>query len=75
MMRKLMLSIAVAATATAFAAPAATPVWRDPAVNQVNREARRAHFFAFENADLAAKGDMSSRHATYPWKACGASTS
>ncbi len=59
MMRKLMLSIAVAATATAFAAPAATPVWRDPAVNQVNREARRAHFFAFENADLAAKGDMS----------------
>ncbi len=53
MMRKLMLSIAVAATATALAAPATTPVWRDPAVNQVNREARRADFFAFENADKA----------------------
>ena len=34
-----------------------TPVWRDPQVNQVNREARHAHFFAFENQDLAQKGD------------------
>ncbi|MBO4606534.1 MAG: DUF4981 domain-containing protein [Prevotella sp.] len=56
-MRKLMLSIAVAATATALAAPATTPVWRDPAVNQVNREARRADFFAFENVDKAKVGD------------------
>ena len=34
-----------------------TPVWQDPQVNQVNREARHAHFFAFENQDLAQKGD------------------
>ena len=34
-----------------------TPVWLDPQVNQVNREARHAHFFAFENQDLAQKGD------------------
>ena len=34
-----------------------TPVWLDPEVNQVNREARHAHFFAFENQDLAQKGD------------------
>ena len=30
-----------------------TPVWKDPSVNQVNREPRRAHFFAFENSDKA----------------------
>ena len=34
-----------------------TPVWKDPAVNQVNREARRAHFFAFEDADKAKAND------------------
>ena len=56
MLRKLILSMALTATAVAMAAPA-TPVWRDPAVNQVNREARRAEFFAFENADKAMKGD------------------
>ena len=27
--------------------------WQDPSVNQVNREARRAHFFAFETESLA----------------------
>ena len=56
MLRKLILSVALTATAVAMAAPQ-TPVWRDPAVNQVNREARRADFFAFENADKALKGD------------------
>ena len=35
-----------------------TPVWKDPNVNQQNREPRRAHFFAFENIDQA-KGDKS----------------
>lgn len=35
-----------------------TPVWKDPNVNQQNREPRRAHFFAFENIDKA-KGDKS----------------
>ena len=34
-----------------------TPVWLDPEVNQVNREARHAHFFAFENEDLARQAD------------------
>ena len=35
-----------------------TPVWKDPSVNQVNREPRRAYFFAFENSDKA-RGDKS----------------
>ena len=34
-----------------------TPVWKNPAVNQVNREARRAAFFAFEDADKAKVND------------------
>ena len=56
MLRKLILSMALVASATAMAVDK-TPVWRDPAVNQVNREARRADFFAFENADKAKAGD------------------
>ena len=36
--------------------PLKAQVWQDPNVNQVNREARRAHFFAFESVDKA-KGD------------------
>ena len=48
--------MALMATATAQAVEK-TPVWRDPAVNQVNREARRADFFAFENVDKAKAGD------------------
>ena len=56
MLRRLILSMALVATATAMAVEK-TPMWRDPAVNQVNREARRADFFAFENADKAMKGD------------------
>ena len=35
-----------------------TPVWQDPNVNQVNREVRRADFFAFESMEKA-KGDKS----------------
>ena len=31
--------------------------WQDPSVNQVNREARRAHFFAFETESLALGGN------------------
>ena len=34
-----------------------TPVWQDPTVNQVNREARHAQFFAFEDETLARQGD------------------
>ena len=35
------------------------PEWRNPAVNQQNREARRANFFAFENEALARVGQKS----------------
>ena len=54
-MRKVLLAMTCLASASAFAADK-TPVWGDPAVNQVNREARHAHFFAFENEEKA-KGD------------------
>ena len=51
-----------------------TPVWKDPAVNQVNREARRAAFFAFEDADKAKVNDKtkSSRYLSMEgkWKFC-----
>ena len=40
------------------------PVWKNPQVNQQNREARRANFFAFESEELAAKGDKT-RSARY----------
>ena len=36
---------------------AVEPVWKNPYVNQQNREARRANFFAFESEELAQKGD------------------
>ena len=55
-MRKLLLSLVCLASATAFAADK-TPVWLDPNVNQVNREARHAYFFAFESEELAKQGD------------------
>ena len=45
------------ATLTTYAQKKATPEWKDPAVNQVNREARRAAFFAFEDADKAKVND------------------
>lgn len=37
-----------------------TPVWKDPYVNQQNREARRADFFAFESAEKAEQGKAAS---------------
>ena len=55
-MRKLLLSIACLAAFQSFAADK-TPVWRDPNVNQVNREQRHAYFFAFESEELAKQGD------------------
>ncbi|MBQ9356368.1 MAG: DUF4981 domain-containing protein [Prevotella sp.] len=53
--------LAIASTATAANG---APAWRDPAVNQVNREARHASFFAFETAEKATTGDktQSSRY-------------
>ena len=56
MLKKLLLSALFLSAVSAFAA--VEPAWRNPQVNQVNREARRAAFFAFENADKAKVGDM-----------------
>ena len=41
-----------------------TQEWRNPQVNQQNREARRANFFAFENEEIARLGEktQSSRY-------------
>ena len=55
-MRKLLLSIACLVALQSFAADK-TPVWKDPMVNQVNREQRHATFFAFESEELAQQGD------------------
>ena len=71
-MRKLLLSIACLVAWPMLAADK-TPVWKDPSVNQVNREPRRAHFFAFENIDKA-RGDKaaSARYLSVEgtWKFC-----
>ena len=55
MLKHLFLSLALLTTAQSYAA--AEPEWKNPAVNQINREARRAVFFAFENANLAKAND------------------
>ena len=55
-MKKLFIAI-VCLTASMTYAADKTPVWKDPSVNQVNREARRAAFFAFEDADKAKAND------------------
>ena len=57
MFRKLLLSAACLVSIGAMAAKEQTPVWKNPQVNQVNREARRAAFFAFEDADKAKAND------------------
>ena len=54
-MRKLLLAIMTMATMGVAAQQA--PEWKNPQVNQMNREARRAHFFAYETQELAAKAD------------------
>ncbi len=56
-MKKLLLAVMCLASVAVYAQK--TPVWKDPAVNQVNREARRAAFFAFEDADKARANDKS----------------
>ena len=55
MIKHLFLSLACMAMMPVHAQK--TSVWMDPEVNQVNREARHAHFFAYENEDLARQGD------------------
>ena len=44
------------AMAMVWATVGAQP-WQDPSINQVNREARRANFFAYESEALAMQGD------------------
>ena len=54
----LLLTLALSAMLPMKAASEKTaPEWKNPAVNQVNREARRAAFFAFEDADKAMAND------------------
>ena len=43
--------------AGASSAAEQTPEWMNPVVNQQNREARRANFFAFENEETARVGE------------------
>ena len=58
-MTKTVLSLLLLlATAQAQAADV-VPEWRNPAVNQQNREARRANFFAFESEQQARAGQKS----------------
>ena len=57
MLRKLIFSFAFVASVVALADQ--NPVWQDPAVNQQNREDRRADFFAFEDAQKAKLGEKS----------------
>lgn len=44
-------------TALAFTAAAQSNEWRDPEVNAVNRAPMHTNYFAYESADVAAKGD------------------
>ena len=55
MLRKTLLSFVLLAAVNVLAD--VKPVWQDPAVNQQNREPRRAAFFAFEDAQKAQAGD------------------
>ena len=57
MYKKFLFALSLMASLNAFAD--VKPVWQDPQVNQQNREARRAAFFAFEDADKAKAGDKS----------------
>ncbi len=51
------LLLLVMACCTVATSAADEPMWKNPQVNQQNREARRANFFAFESEELASKGD------------------
>ena len=54
---QLLLCVGLLALPVALHADGSVPHWKSPFVNQQNREARRANFFAFESEELAAKGD------------------
>ena len=55
MLRKLFFSTLLLASVSAFAET--DPAWKNPAINQVNREVRRADFFAFEDNQKAKVND------------------
>ena len=55
MLKPLLISVIACCALTMSAAE--EPVWKNPYVNQQNREVRRANFFAFESEELAQKGD------------------
>ena len=57
MIKQLCMSMVCLALSSVYAQK--LPVWQDPNVNQVNREARHAHFFAFESEEMARQGDKS----------------
>ena len=58
-MKHCFLSLLLLLAAMAAQADDKVPEWRNPLVNQQNRESRRANFFAFENERLARVGDKS----------------
>ena len=72
-MRKLLIAMTLLASAASYAADR-LPVWKDPSVNQQNREPRRARFFAFEDEAKARQGDKtkSGRYLSMEgmWKFC-----
>ena len=57
MIKQLCMSMVCLALSSVYAQK--LPVWQDPNVNQVNREARHAHLFAFESEEMARQGDKS----------------
>ncbi len=57
MSNKHWITLLAAMAMAAMAMTRAADVWQDPSVNQVNREMRRANFFAFESEALALTGD------------------
>jgi len=74
MLKKLFLSAVLLASFGMLDAAEKAPAWRDPLVNHVNREARRADFFAFESADKALTGNktVSDRYLSMEgkWRFC-----
>ena len=58
MTKSLLLALCLAAAGTVSAKSDSTPEWKNPNVNQQNRMARRANFFAYENEAKARAGEM-----------------
>lgn len=71
MLKQVMLFLAVAA---ASVVSAVEPVWKNPEVNQQNREPRRANYFAYESRALAEKATRRLRPVICLWRECGSST-